>query len=373
MWNFPLHPPADSPLATRVDILFYAWLGIAGVVTLVIFILIVYFCVKYRHGSPADRRMESGRATAPRQPPDRDRLDRDAAAALRRDVRLGSRPVLRPCRAARQRDRGLRRRQAMDVEARASGGPARDRRAARARGAAGQARHDVAGRDPQLLHAGVPDQAGRAARPLHDAVVHGDEARRLPRLLLAVLRHRSRADDRPRRRHGASRVSRAGFRAATHRSRWRRRARRAFASTAAAAAMARTRRCTRPGSKASSAGRVQLSDGIERGRRRALHPRLGDAAAQAGRRRLRADHAVVPGPDRRGRPARHHRVHQVAAGCSSGRRSDEHACAAVARELSRQRIHASGRGFRASITSGSPCCTRSRSRCSSSSAAPPRR
>jgi len=60
MWSFPLHPPADSSLATRVDILFYAWLGIAGVVTLVIFILIVYFCVKYRHGSSADRRMESG-------------------------------------------------------------------------------------------------------------------------------------------------------------------------------------------------------------------------------------------------------------------------------------------------------------------------
>lgn len=57
MWDFPLHPPADSSLATRVDHLFYAWLALAGVVTLAIFVLIVYFSVKYRHGSHADRSM----------------------------------------------------------------------------------------------------------------------------------------------------------------------------------------------------------------------------------------------------------------------------------------------------------------------------
>ncbi len=60
MWNFPLHPPADTPLATRVDHLFYTWLGLAGVVTIAVFFLIVYFSVKYRHGSKADRAMPTG-------------------------------------------------------------------------------------------------------------------------------------------------------------------------------------------------------------------------------------------------------------------------------------------------------------------------
>ena len=51
------------------------------------------------------------------------------------------------------------------------GGRARDQRAARPAGPAGQADHDLAGRDPQLLRPGVPDQAGRAARAVHDALV----------------------------------------------------------------------------------------------------------------------------------------------------------------------------------------------------------
>jgi cytochrome c oxidase subunit II len=62
MWNFPLHPPADSPLATRVDILFYTWLALAGIVTLVIFFLLVYFSVKYRHGAHVNRQMATGAA-----------------------------------------------------------------------------------------------------------------------------------------------------------------------------------------------------------------------------------------------------------------------------------------------------------------------
>ena len=57
MWNFPLHPPADSALATRVDHLFYAWLALGGLVTVAVFFLIVYFSAKYRHGSGASREM----------------------------------------------------------------------------------------------------------------------------------------------------------------------------------------------------------------------------------------------------------------------------------------------------------------------------
>ena len=49
--------------------------------------------------------------------------------------------------------------------------PARDRQAARAGGPAGRLVMTSAGRHPQLLRAGVPHQAGRAAGPLHDAVV----------------------------------------------------------------------------------------------------------------------------------------------------------------------------------------------------------
>jgi len=62
MWDFPLHPPADSSLATRVDILFYAWLLLAGVVSIVVAFLIVYFSEKYRHGSRANRSMPTGAA-----------------------------------------------------------------------------------------------------------------------------------------------------------------------------------------------------------------------------------------------------------------------------------------------------------------------
>jgi len=55
MWNFPLHPDRASSLALHVDILFYAWLALAGVVTVAVLFLIVWFAVKYRHGSGANR------------------------------------------------------------------------------------------------------------------------------------------------------------------------------------------------------------------------------------------------------------------------------------------------------------------------------
>ena len=60
MWDFPLHPARASSLATSVDILFYSWLALAGLVTFAIALLIVWFAVKYRHGSRANRDMASG-------------------------------------------------------------------------------------------------------------------------------------------------------------------------------------------------------------------------------------------------------------------------------------------------------------------------
>ena len=63
------------------------------------------------------------------------------------------------------------------MEARARRRPARDRRAARAARPAGAAGDDFAGRDPQLLRAGIALQAGRAAGPLHQP---GGSRRRAP-------------------------------------------------------------------------------------------------------------------------------------------------------------------------------------------------
>jgi cytochrome c oxidase subunit 2 len=60
MWNFPLIPERASALATSVDRLFYAWLGLGGVVTFAIAALIIWFAVKYRHGSPANRDIAGG-------------------------------------------------------------------------------------------------------------------------------------------------------------------------------------------------------------------------------------------------------------------------------------------------------------------------
>ena len=45
-----------SDIGARVDHLFYALLALTGLVAAAIFVLIVYFCVRYRAGSPADRR-----------------------------------------------------------------------------------------------------------------------------------------------------------------------------------------------------------------------------------------------------------------------------------------------------------------------------
>ncbi len=50
---------------------------------------------------------------------------------------------------------------------------------------AGEARDDLGGRDPQLLRADLPHQAGRGAGPLHGALVHADASRDCTSLLCA--------------------------------------------------------------------------------------------------------------------------------------------------------------------------------------------
>jgi cytochrome c oxidase subunit II len=55
--NILLFPESASLQAANVDMLFYVWLGLAGTVAFAIALLIVFFAVKYRAGSKANRRM----------------------------------------------------------------------------------------------------------------------------------------------------------------------------------------------------------------------------------------------------------------------------------------------------------------------------
>jgi cytochrome c oxidase subunit 2 len=48
-------PVAASDMAHRVDLLFYSMVALTGIVALGIFVLMIYFCVRYRAGSSADR------------------------------------------------------------------------------------------------------------------------------------------------------------------------------------------------------------------------------------------------------------------------------------------------------------------------------
>ena len=53
--TFPLLPYEDSSYAARVDGIFVSLLTLCTVVTLGVFAVIIYFCIKYRRGSKADR------------------------------------------------------------------------------------------------------------------------------------------------------------------------------------------------------------------------------------------------------------------------------------------------------------------------------
>jgi len=55
MWSFPLFPEKASALASSVDIVFFVWLALAGLVASTVAFLIVFFAVKYRSGSSANR------------------------------------------------------------------------------------------------------------------------------------------------------------------------------------------------------------------------------------------------------------------------------------------------------------------------------
>jgi cytochrome c oxidase subunit 2 len=53
--NFPLLPNEDSSYATSVDAIFVSLLLLCSVITLAVFAVIIWFCIRYRKGSTADR------------------------------------------------------------------------------------------------------------------------------------------------------------------------------------------------------------------------------------------------------------------------------------------------------------------------------
>jgi cytochrome c oxidase subunit 2 len=53
--NFALLPYEDSSYATSVDAIFVSLLLLCGVITLSVFAVIIWFCIRYRKGSTADR------------------------------------------------------------------------------------------------------------------------------------------------------------------------------------------------------------------------------------------------------------------------------------------------------------------------------
>ena len=230
--------------------------------------------------------------------------------------------IRRPPDDAHQRRR---RRQAVDVEAPAPGRPARDQRAARPGRPAGQAHDDVRGRDPQLLRPGVPHQAGRGARALHDASwFEATKPGELPPLLRRVLRHAALGHDRARRRDGAGRVPGLARRAAAGRGG------RAASPAARARALFQAQGCVHVPSRPTAAARAARSPGVfgkhghargrrHRRRRRELPARVDPRPAGEARRRASSRHADLPGPAQRGGRHAAHRVHQVARRARRGR------------------------------------------------------
>ena len=184
-------------------------------------------------------------------------------------------------------------------------------------GRAGAADDDVGGRHPQLLRAGVPREAGRAARALHDAVVRGRRSRDATTCSAPSTAARSTpAMIGCSRRDGAGRVPGRGWAEARRDEHARRRRASSLFQELALRHLPSSR--TRPAPRAaarrgSSASRVSLAATAQTVvadeaylRESILQP------TREGRGRLPADHADVPGADQRGTAPAADRVHQVA-------------------------------------------------------------
>ena len=170
-----IQPATASVHASEMNWLFGGLLLTSAMILALVFGLIIVFCVRYRRNSPAERgnrlgktwRLEVAWTSATfvlflglyfwgadlyvrlHQPPaDASEIQVVAKQWMwKTEHPGGQREIDEPAHSGR------------------STGPAGD---------------DVAGRDPQLRHSGLQDQAGRAARPVRDPLVHPDEGRRVP-------------------------------------------------------------------------------------------------------------------------------------------------------------------------------------------------
>ena len=212
------------------------------------------------------------------------------AGARAGDVRLGDDPLLPDVRPAGRRAGGLRRRQAVDVEAAAFRGAGRDQRAARPPGPADQADDDLGGRDPQLLHPRVPDEAGRAAGPVHLDVVRADARSgattcSAPSIAGRTIRRMGGWVD----GDGAGRVPAVAHAGGDRPVDGRSRARSCSSSTTAPAATGAARSSTPRGSRASTAGRSRSSRATTSG---SPWPTSGTSATRSSSPRRRSSPAT---------------------------------------------------------------------------------
>ena len=304
----PLWPAQASKHAANVDALIAAFTVLIVLLAGPVFVLIF----RVRGALPARQGRRPHARTEPERL-DRSVVVRDPLLRRARLLCLGDEPVLRP-RRLRRRTRSI------STSSPSSGCGRPSTRAARREinelhvpvGQAGEAGHDHAGRDPQPLRAGPAHQAGRAAGPLHEDVVHGRQAGRVSAHCAefcgtdhSLMRAEGLRDDGA----GLRTVARA---AGTPTRRSRRRARSCFASTAAAAATAPPRACRRrrwPGFTGAPS-RSRTASVVTS--RRAVHPRQHHIPAEAGRSRLQADHAALPQPAERRRRAEARGLHQIA-------------------------------------------------------------
>jgi cytochrome c oxidase subunit 2 len=56
MFNIPFFPTEASTTASRIDLLFFALMGIIVIFTTLIFVGVIFFSIRYRHGSRASRK-----------------------------------------------------------------------------------------------------------------------------------------------------------------------------------------------------------------------------------------------------------------------------------------------------------------------------
>src|SRR6185312_13668392 len=246
-------------------------------------------------------------------------VDRGDAAGLRRAGGVGREHLRPPLQPAGERAPDLHRRQAVDVEGAASGRAARDQRASRPGRPAGAAGDGLAGRDPQLLHPGAADQAGRRSGPLRDDVVPRRQGRPLPPVLRRILRHRPREDGRMGDRDEPARFRQLAAGAGRPGN-----PRRTGPAAVPALWLQRVSRARRNCARAQLERTVRKPGAIvgrkRRHCRRKLCPRFDPRPEEAGRGRLCAGHADLRRADQRRRSRQTRRLHPVDRPAAGGRR-----------------------------------------------------